>query len=93
MLKFLRFSTFCYDLTLASLLDRNALLTKKFKMRPLVPWFRRGNHTTHLMNAASREFFKEFIDKNQKDLFTATRKVLNRDILFPPSDDKLTLTN
>lgn len=48
------------------------------------------------MNAASREFFKEFIDKsssNQKELFTATRKLLNHDILFPPSDDKLTLAN
>lgn len=30
----------CYNSTLSSLLDRHApLLTKRFKIRPLVPWF------------------------------------------------------
>ena len=55
------------------------------------------NYTTYLMNTARREFFKEFIDKNSskpKDLFTA-KKLLkhDHDVLFPPSDNKLTLAN
>ena len=50
------------------------------------------------MNTARLEFFKEFIEKNSsnpKDLFTATKKLLkhNHDVLFPPSDNKLTLAN
>ena len=33
----------CYNSTLSSLLDRHApLLTKRFKIRPLVPWFNNG---------------------------------------------------
>ena len=119
-----------YNSTLSSILNRHApLLTKRFKIRPLVPWFNNGikqarkerrragkkwrctgsaydflefkskrRYTTYLMNAARREFFKEFIDKNSsnpKDLFTATKKLLkhDHDVPFQPSDNKLTLAN
>ena len=56
------------------------------------------NYTTHLMNNARREFFKEFIEKNssnQKDLFMATNKLLKQDhdVLLPPFDNNVMLAN
>ena len=48
----------CYNSTLASLLDRHApLLTKRFKIRPLVPLF--NNDSQHARKEKSLEFAVE----------------------------------
>ena len=54
------------------------------------------HNATHLMNEAPKRFYTNFINENsssQRDLFSATRKLLKQDneTLFPPFKNKFYL--
>ena len=65
-------------------------------VRDLLEFKMKRNFTTYLMNEARRKFYSDFIvenNSNQRNLFLATKGLLNQDheVPFPPTSDKLVL--
>ena len=68
------------------------------RVRDLLEIKMRRNFTTYLMNEARRKFYSDFIaenNSNQRNLFSATKRLLNQghEVPFPPTSDKLVLAN
>ena len=64
----------------------------------LLEFKKKRNFTTYLMNEARRKFYSDFIvenNSNQRNLFSATKRLLNQghEVPFPPTSDKLVLAN
>ena len=59
---------------------------------------KKRNFTTYLMTEACRKFYSDFIaenNSNQRNLFSATKRLLNQghEVPLPPTSDKLVLAN
>ena len=67
-------------------------------VRDLLEFKKKRNFTTYLMNEARRKFYSDFIvenNSNQRNLFSATKRLLNQghEVPFPPTSDKLVLSD